>query len=349
MPIRWRTVRDILPAGAANEADTLALRDELLLYKPVAQAFRKQKKNGTWGDGILGPGVMRGATAKNVGTISQYRHLVELGVPNDQRAFRLADRVLFRLLSRDEDPSLFFEFAKTAKGSPEFTLWIRSLTRQAAAAALASAGHFDDPRVRGAAHRVASDISQFLRSEVAEKLFVRKGSRTVLHPDAIPPTIHAVATIAYMPSLQRERAGFVERLCTFLASPSPKRRYAILVGKRVVKPTTQLLGDPLLADSHGRPKDLALALYWIELLARLGSLNSSPMAQKILSRLLSECDANGVWNPGSLRGLPKGTSGLAEFVLPLEIDAKNPASRQADVTFRLALIAKLAGWTLEHV
>lgn len=342
-------MRDILPSGSANEADTQALRDELLLYKPVVQAFRKQKKTGVWGDGILGPGVMRVPTAKNVGTVSQFRYLVELGVPNDQRAFRLADRILFRLLSRDEDPSLLFEFAKTAKGSPEFTLWIRSLTRQAAAAALASAGHFEDPRVRGAAHRVASDISQFLRSEVAEKLFVRKGSRTVLHPEAIPPTIHAVATIAYMPSLQRERAGFVERLCAFLARPSPKRHYVMLVGKRVVKPTTQLLGDPLVADSAGRPKDLALALYWIELLARMGMLSSSPTAQKVLSRLLSECNPNGVWSPGSLRGLPKGTSGLAEFFLPLEIDATSPEHRQSDVTFRLALIAKLAGWTLEYV
>ena len=348
-PIRWRTVRDILPVGAANEADTTALREELLAYRPVPQAFRKQKKNGTWGDGILGTGVLRTPTAKNVGTVSQYKYLVELGVPNDQRPFRLADRLLFRLLSRDEDPGLLFEFAKTAKGSPEFTLWIRHMMRQSAAAALAAAGHIEDPRVRGAAHRIASDVSQFLRSEVAEKLFVRKGSRTVLHPEAIPPTLHAVATIAYLPSLQRERAGFVERLCAFLARPMPKRPYVMLVGKRVVKPTTQLLGDPIVADSAGRPKDLALALHWIELLARMGMLQTSTTAQKVLGRLLSECDSSGVWNPGSLRGLPKGTSGFAEFLLPLEIDGKTPEQRQADVTFRLALIAKVAGWTLEYV
>lgn len=324
------------------------MRDDVLAYKPVALSFKKQKKNGTWGDGILGLGVMRSGSVKNVGTVSQYRYLVELGVPNEQRAFRLADRILFRLLSKDEDPALLFEFAKTAKGSPEFAIWIRNLMRQGATVALAAAGHIEDPRVRGAAHRVASDISQFLRSEFAEKLFVRKGSRTILHPDASPPTIEAVAAIAYMPSLQRERAGFVERLCTFLGHPAPKRPYVIMAGKRVVKPTTQLLGDPLLADSAGRPKDIALALYWIELLARMGALKSSPTAQRILGRLLADCDPTGVWNPGSLRGLPKGTSGFADFLIPLEIDGTAPERRQADVTFRLALIAKHAGWALEY-
>ncbi len=322
-PIRWRTVRDILPPGSATEADIAALREEVLTYKPVAQTAKKQKKTGTWGDGILGPTVMRTQSAKNVGTVSQYRYLVELGVPSDFRAFRLADRVLFRLLSRDEDPTLLYEFAKPAKGNAEFAAWIRGLMRQGATAALATAGHIEDPRVRGSAHRMASDISQFLRSDIAEKPFVRKGARTILHPEATPPTIQAVAAIAHMPSLQRERAGFVERLCAYLGRPTSKRAYVILVGKKVVKPTVQLLGDPLVADSAGRTKDLVLALHWIELLARMGMLNSSPTAQRILARLLSSCDSNGVWNPGSLRGLPKDSSGLADFYLP-------PADRRQD-------------------
>jgi len=39
-------VRDILPPGAANEADTAALVSEVLAYKPVVQSFKKQKKSG---------------------------------------------------------------------------------------------------------------------------------------------------------------------------------------------------------------------------------------------------------------------------------------------------------------
>jgi hypothetical protein len=280
--------------------------------------------------------------------VSEYRFLAEMGVPNDLRPFRLADRVLFRLLSRDEDPSLLFEFEKPAKGSPETAAWARNVMRQAATAALAQAGHVEDPRVRGAAHRTASDISQFLRSELVEKPFVRKGARTVLAPEASPPTTLAVATFAYMPSLQRERAGFIERLCAFLARPAPKRTWVIQPDKRAFKPTYQLLGDPLAADSAGRPKDMPFAVHWLELLARLGMLASSPTAQRILVRLLAECDERGVWSPPNLRSIPKGTSHLADFALPLEVEGGSQESRQADVTFRLALIAKLSGWSIEY-
>jgi len=95
-------------------------------------------------------------------------------------------------------------------------------------------------------------------------------------------------------------------------------------------------------------QDLPLALHWIELLVRMGQLHSSTTAPRILSRLLSECDAQGVWNPPNLRTLPKSPSRLAEFSFPLEADAKTAEHRKADVTFRLALIAKLAGWTLDY-
>jgi hypothetical protein len=183
---------------------------------------------------------------------------------------------------------------------------------------------------------------------LADKPFIRKGARTILNPLATPPTTLMLATIAYMPGLQRERAGFVERLCAFLARPAPKRPYVIQLGKRAVKPIYELLGDPLVADAAGRPKDLSLSLYWIELLVRLGQLHSSPTAQKILARLLSECDSQGVWNPPNLRSFAKSPSRLAEFSYPLEADSKNPEHRKVDVTFRLALVAKLAGWTLEY-
>lgn len=318
-------------------------------YKPVVQIAKKQKDNGTWGDNILGVDPARWKIADDVGTVSRYRRLVELGVPSAERPFRIADRVLYRLLSRDEAHELTFEFRKAAKSSPELTTWVRSAMREAAATALAQGGQVEDPRVRGAAHRIASDVSQFLRSELAEKPLIRRGSRTILHPEAHPPTIFSVAMVALMPNLQRERAGFVERLAAFLAKPAAKRDYVIVVGKKVVKPVFQLLGDPIQADGAGHPKDLALALHWIELLARLGTVQSSEMAVRVLARLLKECDDRGVWTPKSLRTLPKSPSKLAAFAFPLEADGKTPERRQADVTFRLALIAKLAGWQLEFV
>ena len=51
-------------------------------------------------------------------------------------------------------------------------------------AALAEAGFAEDPRLRGAGHKIASSISQFLRSPVAEKPFVKSGKVLALHPEA---------------------------------------------------------------------------------------------------------------------------------------------------------------------
>jgi hypothetical protein len=84
------------------------------------------------------------------------------------------------------------------------------------------------------------------------------------------------------------------------------------------------------------------------MLARLKLLEHSPVATRILTRLLRDCDEHGVWNPRNLRVLPKSPSGLADFAFPLESDTRTPDGKKADVTFRLALIAKLAGWNLQY-
>jgi hypothetical protein len=302
-----------------------------------------------WGGNILGTAPAKSQGIKDVGTVAQYRHLLELGAPQDVRPFRLAERVFYRLLSRDTDPALLFEHRKTAKTNPHLQGFARDLMRQGATAALAQASQSEDPRIRGSAHRIATNVSQFLRSELADKPIVRKGSRSILAPEAQPPTVFSVTAFAYMPSLQRERAGFIDRLGAFLAHPAPKRTYSIQIGRKVIKPVFHLLGDPLHADSAGNPKDLPFALHWIELLARLGMIDSSPTAQRVLARLLKDCDDEGVWSPRNLRAIPKSPSGLADFAFPLELDGRTPERRKTDVSFRLALIAKLAGWQLEFV
>jgi hypothetical protein len=79
----------------------------------------------------------------------------------------------------------------------------------------------------------------------------------------------------------------------------------------------------------------------------MGMLESSPTAQRILGRLLRDCDNEGVWNPKGLRSVPKSPSKLGDFAFPLEVETKKSEQRLVDVTFRLALIAKLAGWDLD--
>jgi len=158
------------------------------------------------------------------------------GWPSDARVFRFADRFLFRLLSRDDDPALLVEFQRPAKTDPGLTLWARSMGGQAAAAALARGAHQDDPRLRGAAHRIASDISMYLRSEVAQKPFKKAQGKTVLDPLTYPTTVFSVEMLAFMPAVQRERAGFLERLAAYFSIPTPRRSFFILAGKKVLKP-----------------------------------------------------------------------------------------------------------------
>ena len=347
--IRYRTFAELAPQGTVAQETIDNARAALEPSRAVQAVIKKQKDAGTWGGNLLGVAPVAALGIKDVGTIPQYRRLIQLGLPVSARPYKLADRVLFRLLSRDEDPSLLFEFQKSAKGDEGYTLWGRTLTREAATAALAEAGNIEDPRVRGSAHKIASEVSEFLRSPLSEKPFARSGSQTVLHPEASPPTWYSLAMMASMPNLQRERAGFRDRLVHYLSQPQPKKAFTLAVGKKKVKPTYLLLGDPIEADTKGQPKDVPLALHYLELLARLGGVTQSPTATKVLSRLLKDCDANGVWNPKGLRAVPKAINKASYHMFPLDPESKAPEWKQVDVTFRLALIAKALGWSLEYV
>ncbi len=324
-------------------------RGSIEASKATQAVIKKQKDTGTWGGNLLGVAPAAAQGIKDVGTIPQYRRLLQLGLPTAARPYKLADRLLYRLLSRDEDPALLFEYQKAAKGDEGYTLWARGLIREAATAALAEAGQIEDPRVRGAAHKIASDVSEFLRSPLAEKPLVRAGTGAVLHPEANPPTWYTLAIMAAMPNLQRERAGFTERLNHYLAQPQPKKAYAIAAGKKKVKPAHLLLGDPIEADSKGLPKDIPLALHFLELLARTGGLAASPPATKVLTRLLKDCDDQGVWAPKGIRALPKAVNKMSYHTFPLDAETKAVEYRQVDVTFRLALIAKTLGWSIEYL
>lgn len=331
-------------ASDAIEAAHLAVVDS----KEAQAVAKKQKDDGTWGGNLLGNAPSAAQGVKDVGTIPQYRRLIQLEWPRTGRPFKLADRLLFRLLSRDEDPALLFEHQKLVKSNPEAGLWARTTAREAATAALAEAGHLEDPRVRGAAHKIANDVSQFLRSPIAEKPFTKVDGELVLHPEAHPPSWYSVAMIAAMPSLRRERAGFTERLGHYLAQPAPKKEYAVAIGKKTIKPQHLLLGDPIEADAKGTPKDIPLALYYIELLARMGALQWAPVATKVLARILKDCNTRGVWAPKNLRSQPKALNHVTYHYYPLEAEGKTTEEREIDVTFRLALIAKLLGWTLDY-
>jgi len=346
--IRYRTLRELAPEGYAAPEAVDAARAAIPESKTALAVTRKQKDTGIWGGNLLATAPSAAQGVKDVGTIPQYRRLLQLAWPLDARAFKLADRVLFRLLSRDESPALLFEYQKLLSSDPVAGEWIRGLIREAASCALAEAGHAEDPRLRGSGHRIANAVSQFLRSPLAEKPFSRSGKNLVLHPEAHPPSWYSVAMLGSMPNLQRERAGFTERLGHYLAQPAPKKAFGVQLGRKVIKPTHLLLGDPIEADAKGLPKDLPLALHYIELLARIGALHTAPVATKVLARVLKDCEESGVWNPKGLRAAPKPLSNITYHVYPLQTENKAAEDKLVDVTFRLALIAKLLGWTVEY-
>ncbi|HLQ23769.1 MAG TPA: hypothetical protein VK132_11210 [Gemmatimonadales bacterium] len=346
-PIQYRALAEAAPESARDTERLAALRQAVMEYKQASAIARRQRGDGLWGGSLFAPGPSKAFGWKEPGTVTQYRRLLELGWPPDMRQFKLADRFLFRLLSRDESPGLLVEFHRAAKTDPQLAAWVRSMGREAAAAALARGGHVDDPRLRGTAHRIASDISQYLRSELALKPFKKAHGKTVLDPVALPPTIFAVEMLAFLPALQRERAGFIDRLGHYFATAAPRRAFYILAGRKFFPPLFELLGDPLRADAQGHVTDVPFALYWLELLARLGLVRQLPSASKVLARLFSECDDVGIWSPKALRSLPKSTNPVLSHYFPLEGPGKSPAQRQTDVTFRLALIARLMGLPIE--
>src|SRR5437879_2941565 len=343
LPIQYRTLTEVVPEPARECHHLPAVREALPHYKEALAILRKQKETGPWGGKLLAPAPSKAMGWKEVGTIYQYRRLLELGWPPDGRVFRFADRFLFRLLSRDDDPVLLVEFQRPAKSDPGLGLWARSIGGQAAAAALARGAHQDDPRLRGAAHRIASDISMYLRSELAQKPFKKAQGKTVLDPLTYPPTVFSVEMLAFMPAVQRERAGFLERLAAYFSVPTPRRVFFIQAGKKLFRPLFEILGDPLHAAAQGRLDDVPFALYWLEVLARLGIVRQVPSAARVLARRYNECSDQGIWSPKSLRAMPKSENPVVAHYFPLEGPGKSPAQRQTDVTFRLALIARLLG------
>lgn len=346
--IRYRTLRELAPEGYAPPDALTEAYAAIPGSKASLAVTKKQKDTGIWGGNLLGLAPSATHGIKDVGTIAQYRRMIELALPRDSRPYKLAERILFRLLTRDENPALLFELQKLVGAEPGADEWIRGLIREAATAALAEAGHQEDPRIRGAGHRIATAISHFLRSPVSEKPFTRSGANLILHPEAHPPSWYSVAMLAAMPSLQRERAGFTERMGNYLAQPAPKKAFSVQLGRKLLKPTHLLLGDPIEADSKGTPKDLPLALHYIELLARIGALHTAPVATKVLARLIRDCDDRGVWAPKGLRAQPKALNPITHHYYPLLPDAKTPEGRVADVTFRLAVIAKVLGWQVDY-
>lgn len=341
-PIAYRTATEIARVAPPARAGVLPYA-----YEPALALALQQSPDGTWNRAMLTVPGPRADLFHGVGTIPAVRRLLEYAWDRESPPLVQARRILFRLLAEDADPSFLFELMPRTAADQAAVQHGRGILREAAAAALAAAGYETDPRLRGAARRIVERVDVYLRSPLAQKPFVRAGNQHVLAPGSAPPSIYTLEMLAYMPHFRSEHYDIMDRLYTHLIQPVPRAAPASVVGKRVVAEPHLVLGDPL-PHRNAADADIPSALAWLELLARLGLLRRHDPWMKLFERFLDDCDDDLVWR------VPKRTISLrsgnpfAWPSFPLEPHAPSDAI-EIEVTFRLGLIARHAGRSLEFV
>jgi hypothetical protein len=306
-----------------------------------------QDGNGLWGNAILRTPDPDDTSFAKLGTVPAFRRLLEYGWDRESPPLVRARRVLFRLLAEDDSPDQLYEFAEEAGGDYDLIHRARSLMREAAAAALAQAGYEGDPRLRGAARRILGRVDDYLQSPVAEKPWIRVGNRLVLAPEANPPSIHVLAMIAWMPLFRSENHAPVSRLLAHISQPAPRQDTCQLVGKVVLPQPHLIMGDPL-GTKLSAEADVPFALTWLELMARLQFLRRHDAWLQVLDRFIADCDREHIWR--QRRSAPKARTASPESWPQFSLGPSgSDEDRGWDVTFRLGLISRLLGRSIELV
>jgi hypothetical protein len=314
-------------------------------HRPALTLAIQQAPDGTWSGGMLTVPSSRAENFEGIGTIPAVRRLIEYGWHKDTPPLVHARRILFRLLAEDEDPSYLFELGGKHAPDEDSVKRGRALLREAAAAALAQAGYEGDPRLRGAARRILTRMADYLRSPLAQKPFIRQGNQHMLAAEAAPPSIYTVMMLAYMPLFRAEHHREMDALYTHLAQPHPRQEAVQLVGKKAQSVPHLILGDQL-PHRNAADADVPFAMFWLELMARLGYLRRNENWAKLFERFLEDRDREGVWHPHKGMASPKSTNPHVWPTYPLETLGTGE-ERWADMTFRLGLIARLAGRPIE--
>ena len=342
-PIQYRSIVEVAKTPGL---DAQAVSSLPLSHAPALTLAAQQSVDGTWNQAMLSLPSGKAEHFEGVGTITAVRRLLEYGWNKDTPPLVRARRILFRMLAEDNDPDYLFEFGAKAAKDEDLTKRARGILREAAAAALAQAGYEGDPRLRGAASRIINRISNYLRSPLAQKPFVRIGNQHALPPEAAPPSMHALIMLAYMPLFRTEHHEAMELLYTHLTQPQPRQEPVQLIGGKPVAQPHLVLGDPL-PHRNAADDDIVVAMQWLELLAHLGFLRRNDNWTKLFDRFLDERDRDGIWHPR------KGTAALRSanpFVWPMyPLDSLAGDERWTDMTFRLGLIARLSGRPIEVV
>lgn len=307
------------------------------------QIAMSQSSSGSWAAGMLT--VPSSAGVAGVGTIPAYRRLLELGWDPDSPSLAATRRLLFRLLQEDEDPSYLVELAADATDEVLVRRG-RLMLREAAAAALAQAGYESDPRLRGAAKRLVDRLGAYLKSPLALKPWMRIGNQHVLPAEVAAPSFHTLVMLAHMPHFRSEHDETIHRLFHYLSQPWPRQTAVQQVGPHLIEQPQLVLGD-FLPTRNAMDADMPSALAWLELMARLGFLRRHDGWMRLIDRLQDDRDRHGVWHAPRSVVMPAVVPAWSWPTMPLTDQGGADGSIDADVTFRLGLIARLSGRGIE--
>jgi hypothetical protein len=341
--IQFRALTEVAKVSPATHAQVASLP---FTHRPALTLAVLQQPDGTWNHSMLTVPSARSEKFEGVGTISAVRRLLEYGWDKDTPPLTHARRVLFRLLAEDDDAEFLFEFGARSVDDDAARRG-RAILRQAAAATLAQAGYEGDPRLRGAARRIIQRVGPYLRSPLAQKPFIRVGNQHVLAPEAAPPSIYELLMLAHMPLFRTEHHDAIELLYQHLAQPLPRQESLQLCGKNIVEQPHLVLGD-MLPNRNAADADVVFAIVWLELMARLGFLRRNDNWCKLYDRFVDDRDAQGVWHPHKGLAAVRSANPVLWPMYPLD-DQHGGDERWTDITFRIGLIGRLLGRTIEPV
>ena len=340
-PLQYRATTEV---ARLFDAPTPAMGTLPLLGRTGLLLAASQSLDGNWSRSMLS--VPAAGGIEGVGLIVGFRRLLESGWDKDAPPLARARRLLFRLLAEDDDTNYLFEYAPAAVDDTMIR-YGRRVLREAAAAVLAQAGYEADPRLRGAARRILDRLVDYFRSPLSQKPWTRIGNRHVLAADAMPPSIFTIAMLAHMPLFRSELNDVVERLYQHLVQPLPRQEPVQLVGEQIVDQPFLILGDPLHS-RHVFDSDPGFGFVWLELMARLGFLRRHEGWSVLFERLLDQRDSDGVWRVAKGESALRSGHPMGWSAFPLQ---ENPEGegRYTDATFRLGLIARLSGRTIDLI
>jgi hypothetical protein len=320
-------------------------------FRTAIELAVAQSGDGVWNRSMLTLPTHRGEGFEGVGTIHAVRRMLEYGWDKESPPVYQARRILFRLLAEDNDPALLFEMGPKGplkvKPDEDVLRMTRQTLREAAGAALAQAGFETDPRLRGAARRTLDRLMEFMKSPVGEKPWIRVGNQQVLSPDAFPPSIYALQMLSHMPLFRSEHHEGMELLFRWMTRPLPRQEQMQMVGKKIVAVPLYIMGDRL-PHRNAVEADVPAALAWLELVARMGYLRRNENWTKMFERFVDDCGRDGVWHPHKGMAAPRSSTPWVWSAYPLE-PSHGGEEKWADVTFRIGLIARLAGRPIELV